>query len=85
MIVAEVTLHDANMLWSVTQTADTLNTGDHSVPRMEAQICDESEIGTRGGWTWTHMSVGVHMLRSGQRSFPLRFEHSQRTGCRGAW
>lgn len=63
MIVVEVTLHDASMLCSVTQTADTLNTGDHSVPRMEAQICGESETETRSGWTRTHMSIGVHVLR----------------------
>lgn len=32
------TLHDANMLCNVTQTAITLSTGDHSFPKMEAQI-----------------------------------------------
>ncbi len=33
------TLHDASMLCKVTQTAVTLKTGDHSFPRIEAQIC----------------------------------------------
>ena len=47
MVAVVVTLHDANMLCSVTQTADTLNTGDHSVPRMEAQIYDRLEIEIR--------------------------------------
>ena len=32
------TLQDANMLCRVTQTATTLNTGDHSFPNIEAQI-----------------------------------------------
>lgn len=32
------TLHDASILCNVTQTATTLSTGDHSLPRMEAHI-----------------------------------------------
>jgi hypothetical protein len=32
------TLHDASILCKVTQTAVTLRTGDHSFPRIEAQI-----------------------------------------------
>ena len=35
------------MLWIVTQTETTLNTGDHSLPRMEAHIC--METGARQG------------------------------------
>lgn len=34
----ERTLHDASMLCSVTHTEMTLRTGDHSLPRMDAQI-----------------------------------------------
>jgi hypothetical protein len=32
------TLHEASMLCSVTHTAVTLKTGDHSFPRIEAHI-----------------------------------------------
>jgi len=34
----DLTLQDANMLCSVTQTAITLSTGDHSFPRIDAHI-----------------------------------------------
>lgn len=34
-----LTLQEANILCKVTQTATTLKTGDHSFPRIEAQIC----------------------------------------------
>lgn len=43
-----LTLHDANMLCNVTQTATTLNTGDHSFPNIEAHIC------------WPKMMTGGH-------------------------
>ena len=33
-----LTLQEANILCKVTQTATTLRTGDHSFPRIEAQI-----------------------------------------------
>ncbi len=35
------------MLWMVTQTATTLSTGDHSLPRMEAHICMETGVRAR--------------------------------------
>ena len=37
--VAQRTLHEASMLWSVMRTASTERTGDHSSPRMLAQMC----------------------------------------------
>jgi hypothetical protein len=40
----KLTLHDASILCRVTHTAETLRTGDHSVPRIEAQIYNASDI-----------------------------------------
>ena len=39
------TLQEASILWMVTQTATTLSTGDHSLPKIEAHICMETEAG----------------------------------------
>ena len=64
-LLKKLTLHDASMLWSVTQTAETLRTGDHSVPRIEAQILCLIRNGTAcwpGCKYCAHMSVGVYML-----------------------
>lgn len=59
------------MLWSVTQTAETLSTGDHSVPRMDAQICkirDQSSTSEGGDVDEdAHMAVGIDMLCCVQR------------------
>ena len=40
------TLQDASMLCIVTQTATTLRTGDHSFPRIEAQIYENRMSGS---------------------------------------
>jgi hypothetical protein len=57
------TLHEASILWRVTQTAVTLKTGLQSVPSIDAQIYkrDESEHGT-GKFRTTDMAIGIHML-----------------------
>ena len=39
-----LTLQEASMLCRVTQTATTLKTGDHSFPRIEAQIWIRTSI-----------------------------------------
>lgn len=46
------------MLCRVTHTAETLRTGDHSVPRIEAQIYDTSET-TRRADLWQVLSSHV--------------------------
>ena len=45
------------MLLMVTQTATTLSTGDHSLPRMEAHIC--METGTRDGRQGVLLGCGL--------------------------
>jgi hypothetical protein len=66
----KLTLHDASILCRVTHTAETLRTGDHSVPRIEAQIYGASDVPQHAefGMDRTHMSIGVYMLIDGQPS-----------------
>ena len=43
-----LTLQDASILWSVTQTAMTLSTGDHSFPSIDAHILGRIQLETSG-------------------------------------
>lgn len=85
----ERALHDASMLWSVTQTAITLNTGDHSVPRMDAQICSTVPLGTGSHFPEhegeTYVSVRVYVLEHSIMSGWTDLSAKGHTGCTGVW
>ena len=69
------------MLWMVTQTATTLSTGDHSLPRMEAHIC--METGTRDGRQGVLLGCGL-VTRQGAYLHDHSSTHAANTDVVGA-